>query len=144
MKAPQELPPAEPLAENLTAPPQRYGLTVAEFCVRYRASRSGYAKAQRAGHGPEELNIFGKRIITPQAEAAWLEQQRQRSRELAADRFGGAPTGAPRPPARSSGGKRLGRPPAGGWPADPPLRAQKKLGRPTRAMVAARSANLAG
>jgi hypothetical protein len=96
------------------APATDLGLPVMAFCKKYGISRSGYSKARMQGRTPEELMVFNRIYITPEAEQGWLEAQRELSSARAAARR--APPASPalvaRPPMKgySAAGNKLGRP----------------------------------
>jgi hypothetical protein len=60
------------------------------FCDRNAISESTYYKLKRLGKGPREIELFGRVIITPEAEADWRRDReaetmaKRREREAAA------------------------------------------------------------
>jgi len=90
-------------------------MLVAEFCAKYRISRSKYQDMKRRHETPQEMRVGQRLLITPEAEARWLADMVERTRALEADRFA-VPTPQPapaptEPPARSfASGKKIGRP----------------------------------
>ena len=54
--------------------------TIAEWCAHRRVSRSMLYNLDKAGLAPKTHNVGVKRLISPQADAEWLQQ-----REAAAD-----------------------------------------------------------
>ena len=56
------------------------------FCENNAISESKYSALKRAGKGPREIDLDGRIIITPEAEADW---RREREAETAANRAKG-------------------------------------------------------
>jgi excisionase family DNA binding protein len=54
---------------------ERLTYTVAEFCAAMRISQTTYRKLRREGHGPAEMHVGKKPLITRAAAQAWMEAQ---------------------------------------------------------------------
>jgi predicted DNA-binding transcriptional regulator AlpA len=49
------------------------GYTIPEWCAKYRMSRAFYYVLKAQGKGPRELRLGVKVLITPKADAEWLQ-----------------------------------------------------------------------
>jgi hypothetical protein len=63
----------EGLAALQAAGISRKSYSRAQFCARHDLSEGHYRKIQKLGQGPQEIEAGGRRIITVDAEEAWLE-----------------------------------------------------------------------
>ena len=54
---------------------QASSLTIAEWCAHRRVSRSMFYKLDAEGLAPRTHNVGVKRLISPQADAEWLQQR---------------------------------------------------------------------
>jgi hypothetical protein len=72
--------------------------TRVSFCENNAISESLYFSLKRQGRGPREIELDGRIIITPEAEAAWRaerEAETMAKRQAAESRRAAAPAGAP-------------------------------------------------
>jgi len=51
--------------------PVEQAKSIPEFCLNNKISRSTFNNLAAIGRAPDVLNIGGRKIITPEAEAAW-------------------------------------------------------------------------
>lgn len=58
---------------------QRAAFSIIEFCERNGISRATYYNLKKAGIGPREMEVLGRKLITGEAETDW-----HRDREAAA------------------------------------------------------------
>jgi len=49
--------------------------TIASFCIANAFSQSKYYDLKRKGKGPREIEIDGRILITPEAEADWRRER---------------------------------------------------------------------
>jgi hypothetical protein len=61
------------------APPPVACYTIPEFCVAHRISEAFFFQLRNEGHGPKEMRVGRRRMITLEAAAEW-----RRAREAAA------------------------------------------------------------
>jgi hypothetical protein len=73
--------------------------TIPSFCQSNAISESLYFKLKREGRGPREINLDGRIIITPEAEADW---RREREAETQAKRQRAAESSRPVAPVEAS------------------------------------------
>jgi hypothetical protein len=54
-------------------------LTIVEWCLLRKVSRSMFYKLEAKGLTPKTHNVGVKRLISPEADAAWLRQREEAS-----------------------------------------------------------------
>jgi len=57
------------------------GYSIKQFCVRWDICPATYYNMKKAGKGPREMEVLGRKIISVEADAAW---SREREAEAAA------------------------------------------------------------
>lgn len=52
----------------------RHGWNISEWCVLYGFSRTFYYRLKKQGKAPATVCVYGVRLITAEADAAWSAQ----------------------------------------------------------------------